>query len=74
MTRTHHTCPHCHSPIALDRFEYATDGEHFFRICPECDHTLLMVDGEGWPVRVEPVGIDARGSAAAPLARNSVEA
>ncbi|NMG27825.1 hypothetical protein [Aromatoleum evansii] len=74
MTTTHHTCPHCHSPIALDRFEYATDGEHFFRICPECDHTLLMVDGEDWPVRVEPVGIDARGSAAAPRARNSVDA
>lgn len=74
MNTTHHTCPHCHSPIALDRFEYATDSEHFFRICPECDHTLLMVDGEGWPVRVEPVGIDARGSAAAPLTRNSVDA
>lgn len=59
MTATHHTCPHCHRPVALDRFEYATDGEHFFRVCPESDHTLLMVDGECWPVRAEPPGENA---------------
>lgn len=59
MTAAHHTCPHCHRPIALDRFEYATDGEHFFLVCPECDHSLTMVDGEGWPVRAQHTGVEA---------------
>ena len=39
------TCVHCHAPIRIDRFEYARDGELRYRICPECDYTvLLMID------------------------------
>ncbi|MCL4759551.1 MAG: hypothetical protein KJZ96_14535 [Rhodocyclaceae bacterium] len=74
MTATHHTCPHCHRPIALDCFEYATDGEHFFRVCPECDHTLLMVDDEGWPVRAETPGAKASVQPSAIRARTPVDA
>lgn len=43
-TPSHQTCPFCHAPVALGRYEFASDGEHTWRICPECDHTLLMTD------------------------------
>ena len=41
---SHQICPFCHTPIALARYEFASDGQHTWRICPECDHTLLMTD------------------------------
>ena len=41
----HQTCVHCHTPIPIDRFEHARDGELSYRICPECDYTTLwMID------------------------------
>jgi len=43
-TPSHQTCPFCHAPVPLARYEYASDGEHTWRICPECDHTMLMTD------------------------------
>ena len=61
-TPSHQTCPFCHAPVALARYEYASDGEHTWRICPECDHTMLMTDeaaGAGaCAVRVAPVAAD----------------
>ena len=41
---SHQTCPFCHTPVARARYEFASDGQHTWRICPECDHTLLMTD------------------------------
>ena len=43
------TCPHCHTSIPVDCFEYARDGELTYRICPECDHTtvwMMIVESE----------------------------
>lgn len=36
------TCPYCHTPIRVDRYEYATSGAHTYRICPECDFSMPM--------------------------------
>ena len=41
------TCVHCHTPVRIDRFEYAHDGELRYRICPECDYTTLSITDEG---------------------------
>lgn len=41
---SHQTCPFCHTPVALARYEFASDGQHTWRICPECDHTLLIAE------------------------------
>lgn len=38
------TCVYCHTGIPLDRFEYASDGQLRYRICPECDHTILLMN------------------------------
>ena len=43
---SHQTCPFCHTPVALARYVFAFDGQHTWRICPECDHILLMTDDE----------------------------
>jgi hypothetical protein len=46
MKPRHHTCPHCHTPIAIERFELAVDEGITYRICPECDLAIVL--------RVEP--------------------
>lgn len=43
---SHQICPFYNTPVALARYEFASDGQHTWRICPECDHTLLMTDEE----------------------------
>ncbi len=43
---SHQVCPFCHTPVARARYEFASDGQHTWRICPECDHILLMTDEE----------------------------
>lgn len=40
------TCVYCHTAIPVDRFEYASDGHLRYRICPECDHTILLMNDE----------------------------
>lgn len=42
MRARHQTCPHCHTPIAVDRFELACDGTNSYRVCPECDYTWCV--------------------------------
>jgi transposase-like protein len=38
---THLTCPACHAPVALERYECAAgEGIEGF-VCPECDSILL---------------------------------
>ena len=46
------TCVHCHTPIPIDHFEYARDGELRYRICPECDYTTL------WTIDEEDADLD----------------
>lgn len=49
---SHQTCPFCHTPVALARCELASDGQHTWRVCPECDHTLLITDQAAEPLVV----------------------
>ena len=38
----HQTCPYCHTPIAVERYEVAVADSVTYRVCPECDHTMLL--------------------------------
>ena len=65
---SHQTCPFCHTPIALARYEFASDGQHTWRICPECDHTLLMTDKAAEPLvlGLRPTAAASKGADVAP--------
>ena len=58
----HQTCVHCHTPIPVDRFEYARDGELRYRICPECDYTTLWMIDDGAADRDPPAGLHTQGT------------
>jgi len=49
----HQPCPHCHTSIAVARFEFAHDAGHTYYVCPECDEIVAMVADEA-PVTSEP--------------------
>jgi len=68
-TPSYQTCPFCHTPVALARYEFASDGVHTWRICPECDHALLMTDDAAGTIAVslKPAAV-ARDAHAAPAA------
>ena len=40
MTGVANGCTYCHTPIRIDRYEYATNGTYTYRICPECDYSM----------------------------------
>ena len=65
---SHQTCPFCHTPIALARYEFASNGQHTWRICPECDHTLLMTDKAAEPLvlGLRPTAATSKGADVAP--------
>ena len=65
---SHQICPVCHTPIALARYEFASDDQHTWRICPECDHTLLMTDeaAETLVLGVRPTAATSKGVDVAP--------
>lgn len=48
---TTQTCPYCHTPIRVDRYEYASNGADTYRICPECDYSVPM---PATPVSAQP--------------------
>ena len=64
----HQVCPFCHTPIALARYEFASDDQHTWRICPECDHTLLMTDKAAEPLvlGLRPTAATSKGADGAP--------
>lgn len=49
MQARHQTCPYCHTPIAIDRFEFASDGMNNYRVCPECDYTWCVTGTQRLP-------------------------
>ena len=65
---SHQICPVCHTPIALARYEFASDDQHTWRICPECDHTLLMTDeaAESLVLGLRPAAATSKGADVAP--------
>ena len=65
---SHQICPFCHNPIALARYEFASDGQHTWRICPECDHTLLMTNeaAESLVLGLRPTAATSKGADVAP--------
>ena len=65
---SHQICPFCHTPIALARYEFASNGQHTWRICPECDHTLLMTDKAAEPLvlGLRPTAATSKGADVAP--------
>lgn len=47
-------CPHCHTSVPLARFEDAVCGAVIYRVCPECDHTVVARSPLSAVAQVEP--------------------